>query len=47
MGKCKARRKINCEETELEKNLLASSDALWEKAFNQKCADTKLSLDPI
>jgi len=45
MGKCKARREINCEETAEEKNLLASSDALWEKDFNQKCADTKLSLD--
>ena len=30
-----------------ERNLLTLSDALWERPFNQKCADTKLSQDLI
>ena len=30
-----------------ERNLLTLSDALWERPFNQKCADAKLSQDLI
>ena len=30
-----------------EQNLLTLSDALWERPFNQKCADAKLSQDLI